>query len=370
MLADRDRFEAYRKAIATAVRPGDVVLELGCGPGVFALLACQAGARRVYAVDSEEIAQFARELAAVNSFADRMVFIQSDSRRTQLPERANVIVSDIRGSLPFFGRAIASLEDARTRLLAPGGRLIPQRDTLKAAIIAAGDFYSKLVSPWRNSTPQLDLSRGLPLVINGFYSSHFKCDQLLTEPQDWAVLDYSAGAKAGAAADLNFCMIRGGTAHGICLWFETVLLDGIGYSTGPDSPKTIYGQVFLPWMEAVSVQQGQHIFVSLRADLVGEEYVWRWETRISEDGGVSRCFRQSTFQGANLTPQLLRRRAADFVPVLSEDGKADRWLLQAMDGTASLQQIAQAAAERFPGVFRRWEDALGRAADLARQFSR
>jgi protein arginine N-methyltransferase 1 len=163
---------------------------------------------------------------------------------------------------------------------------------------------------------------------------------------------------------------RTGTAHGICLWFEAQLLEGITYSSGPGSSKTIYGQVFLPWLEAVPVQEGQRICISLQANLVGEEYVWRWETKMNRPGDAPLQFRQSTFQGANLTPQALRRRAADFVPSLSEDGLADRWLLQAMDGNTSLQQMAQAAAERFPSLFPRWEDALHRAAELARQFSR
>jgi type I protein arginine methyltransferase len=371
MIGDRARFEAYSKAIAKAVRPGDVVMEIGCGPGVFALLASRASARRVYAVDSEEIVHFARELAAANGFAERMEFIESDSRKTHLPERVNVIVSDIRGSVPFFGHAIASLEDARQRLLAPGGRLIPQRDTLKAAVIEASDFYSKLVSPWLRSVSALNLSSSLPLLLNGSYSGHFDSDQLLTDPQSWAVLDYLSGAKACAAADLNFAVTRAGTAHGLCLWFETELLDGIGYSSGPGSQKTIYGQVFLPWLEAVPVQQGNKIFVRLQADLVGGEYVWRWETNICGDAHHgTRHFQQSTFQGANFTPQLLRRRAADFVPSLSEEGRANRWLLQAMDGTASLQEMAHAAAEQFPAIFPRWEDALHRAAELARQFSR
>jgi hypothetical protein len=110
--------------------------------------------------------------------------------------------------------------------------------------------------------------------------------------------------------------------------------------------------------------------VTFNADLVGHDYIWRWETRISRHGHAPLHFRQSTFQGANFTPQALRRRAADFVPSLSEDGLADRWLLQAMDGKTSLQQIAQAAAERFPSLFPHWEDALHRAAELARQFSR
>src|SRR6266404_3137713 len=226
MLADGERFAAYRTAIAQAVQPGDVVLEIGCGLGVFALLACQAGARKVYAIDSEEIVHFARDLAVANGFSEPMEFIQSDSRKVQLPERVNVIISDIRGSLPLFGHAIASLEDARQRLLAPGGRLIPQRDTLKAAVIEADDFYSKLVSPWAKSIPSLELSPALPLLLNGSYTSHFNREQLLTEAQTWAVLDYSDGAKASPAANLDFSVIRAGTAHGICLWFDAELLEG------------------------------------------------------------------------------------------------------------------------------------------------
>src|SRR5258706_15449744 len=144
MIADSSRLEAYKKAIAKAVQPGDSVLEIGCGPGALALLACQAGARRVYAIDSEEIVHFARELAVDNGFAYRMESIQSDSRKVQFPEHVNVIISDVRGSLPLFDHAIASIEDARQRFLAAGGRVIPQRDILKAAVIEAVDFYSKL----------------------------------------------------------------------------------------------------------------------------------------------------------------------------------------------------------------------------------
>jgi len=371
MIADRERFAAYSKAIAKAVRPGDVVLEIGCGPGIFALLACQAGARKVYAIDSEEIVHFAREIAAANGFAERTEFIQSDSRKLQLPERADLIVSDLRGSLPFFGHAIASIEDARQRLLAPRGRLIPHRDMLKAAVIDASEFYSELVAPWLKSSSGLNLSSAAPLLLNASYSSHFNREHLLTEGQTWAVLDYSVGGKACAAADLNFSASRAGTAHGVCLWFETELVDGIGYSSGPGSQKTVYGQVLLPWLEAVPVRQGQKILLSLQVNLVGEEYVWRWKTEICGDtNGPGRCFNQSTFQGANFTPQTLRRRTADFIPSLSEEGQADRWLLQAMDGKTSLQQLAQAAAERFPKIFPRWEDALHRAAELADRFSR
>lgn len=370
MIADRQRLEAYCKAIASAVRPGTAVLEVGCGPGVFGLLASQMGARKIYAIESEEIIHFARDLSIVNGLGDRIEFVNDDSRKVELPERVDVIVMDVRGSLPFFSHAISTINDARKRFLAPGGRLIPAREALKAAIIEAADFYSGLVDPWQQSVPSLNLSPALPLMLNGSYGGHFSSDQLLTAGQTWAVLDYCRGANENAIADLDFSVVRSGTAHGLCLWFDTELIDGIGYSSGPGPHKTIYGQVFLPFLEAVSVQSGQRIVVRLKANLVGDDYIWEWETKVYANATIHRHFVQSTFYGATFTPQSLRCRAADFVPVLSEEGNADRWLLQAMDGKTSLQDIAQKAAQQFPAIFPRWENALSLAADLARRFSR
>ena len=371
MIADAGRFGAYAKAIAAAVRPGDAVAEIGCGPAAFSLLACRAGARRVYAIESDDSIHFARQLASANGFADRIEFFQSDSRKTELPERVNVIVSDIRGVLPLYGHAIPSLEDARVRLLAAGGIMIPQRDTLKAAVIEADEFYSRLVAPWRKSVPGVDLSPVLSLILNQSYNSAFKKDQLLTQAQDWGLVDYTAGAPPRVAAELNFQATRDGTAHGVCLWFETKLFEGIGYSSGPESAGSVYGQFFLPWLEPVAVEKDRRIHIELHADLVGQDYIWRWETRFSAAARRAALhFRQSTFQGANFSPHALRCQAVDYAPMLSEAGQADLWMLQRMDGIASLQTVAQSAAEKFPRLFSSWREAFRRAADLSRQFSR
>lgn len=371
MIADAGRFGAYAKAIAATVRPGDTVAEIGCGPGVFSLLACRAGARRVFAIESDDSIQFARQLAAANGFADRIEFFQSDSRKTDFPERVNVIVSDIRGVLPLYDHAVPALEDARQRLLSAGGIMIPQHDTLKAAVIEAGEYYSRLTSPWRKSLLGVDLSPCVSFILNQFYSSSFKDEQLLTQPQNWGLLDYTVGISPRVTAELDFQAARAGTAHGVCLWFETTLFEGIGFSSGPGGAGTIYGQLFLPWLEPVKVEKGQKIRLGLHADLVGQDYIWRWETWISASTGQPELhFQQSTFQGTNFSPHSLRRQAVDYVPTLSEAGQADLWMLERMDGSATLEKIAQSASEKFPRLFSSWREALQRAADLSREFSR
>ena len=52
ILADSERIEAFDLAIGEAVRPHDVVVDLGCGVGTFAVFAARAGARRVFGVES------------------------------------------------------------------------------------------------------------------------------------------------------------------------------------------------------------------------------------------------------------------------------------------------------------------------------
>ena len=370
MIGDKLRFPPYAEAIARAVRPGDVVLDLGSGPGVFALLACRAGARRVFAIDLDGVVDFGRQLASANRSEAKIEFLRGDSRRMHLPEKANVIVADLRGTLPFFKQAIVSLEDARRRFLADGGKLIPQKDFLCAALVEDREYYESMSGPWAHSNG-LDLSAALPLVLNGVYSRQLKPAQMLSRERRWCTLDYAAGASCSGSGTLTFTAERSGTAHGIGLWFETCLLGGIGFSTIPAATESVYGQGFLPWLEPVALETGEEIRVELHADPVGGDYVWRWETWIAgRQGRDAKHFRQSTFFGAGLSPSALRKRSADFVPTLSEAGQAERWILQAMDGNTPLQEIAVRAAAQFPHVFARVEDAFSKVGELTERLSR
>jgi protein arginine N-methyltransferase 1 len=371
MIADSARFTAYADAIQRAVHPGDVVVDLGCGPGIFALLACRAGAKRVHAIDAGEVIHFARKLAAANGFADRVEFFHGDSRKLELAERANVIVSDVRGALPLFGDALPSIADARERFLIKDGVQIPRRDTIYAAILETPDYYKRVASPWKDAGRRLELTVALPMVLNSVYKVRSQMSQLMTEPLRWCELDYTAHVNTRASAKLQFRATRSGTAHGITAWFQTELFGDIGFSSAPGNMGTVYGQGFLPWLEPVALEAGEEIEVALHADPVSGDYVWRWDAKIpAHKGRPEKNFQQSTFLGAQFTSETLRRHALDHVPVLSPSGLVERWILQAMDGSTPLQEIARVAAERFPDVFRVQDDAFRRVSALAEKFSR
>ena len=97
--------------------------------------------KRKFTFEPSGVIELAREIAAANGFADRIEFISKKSTESSLPERVNTIVSDVRGILPFFDQGLVSVIDARDRFLVPGGRMIPQCDTVWIAGVHAPEVY-------------------------------------------------------------------------------------------------------------------------------------------------------------------------------------------------------------------------------------
>ena len=283
-------------------------MDLGCGPGVFALLACKLGARRVYAVEPNNVMGLAREAAVANGFADRIEFFEKLSTEITLPEPATIIVSDLRGVLPFFEQNIQSIIDARTRLLARGGVLISRHDILWAAVVEAPEQYAELVNPWQNQF-DLDLSAGTRFITNNWRKTHIKPDQFLAEPVCWNTIDYYEVDDCDARGEISWRAARNGTAHGFAVWFDSELVDDIRFSNHPAAPLMIYGQGFFPFSHPVLVSEGDRIDLRLTANFVQDNYVWRWDTEFTDEERVKASFKQSTFYGAPLSTTQLRKSA-------------------------------------------------------------
>ena len=372
MIDDSVRTDAYAQSLRQAVRPGTAVLDIGTGTGILALLACKFGARRVYAIEPSDIIQVARETAAANGFADRIEFIQVLSSRVTLPEAVDVIVSDIHGVLPMQRQSLLSIIDARERFLAPGGTLIPQSETMWAAVVEAPKLYSRHTSPWDDNKYGFDMRPAKRIVTNSWRSGRVKPEQLLVEPQCWATLDYHNLESPDVSGRVTWTTTAAGTAHGLSVWFDSKLAEGVAFSNAPAEPETIFGNAFFPWTEPVNLAVGDQVSVSLGAKMVGEQYVWRWETRVLGSGDpkqVKAEYQQSTFFGAPISPAQLRKRATGYVPTLNEEAKIDLLILESMDGTTPLEEIARRLTVEFPVRFGDWNDALARVGELSLKHS-
>ena len=106
--SDRVRLDAYRCALTKAIRSGNTVLDLGAGPCLLGLWACQCGAGRVIAVDADSSLNLGKEIVQASGFLPQFEFLSDYSTNIQNPFRCDVVVSDLRDVLPLFGQHIRS----------------------------------------------------------------------------------------------------------------------------------------------------------------------------------------------------------------------------------------------------------------------
>jgi type I protein arginine methyltransferase len=371
MIADRTRMQAYATALRDAVRPDSTVLDIGAGTGIMTLLACQYGARRVYAVEPSDAVALARETVRANGFSDRVLFFQALSTAITLPERADIAVADVRGVLPAFQGSLATLIDARERLLAPGGTLIPRADRLFAALLEDQKRFDEHVGIWESRPFGVDLHLASAYAVNKWAKARVTAEKLLSAPRPCAVLDYRALESPNFRGRANLTASRDGIAHGLLLWFDAELSADVSFSNAPGAPDLIYGQAYLPWPRAVSVRAGDTTALQVRADAVGDDYIWSWDCSIhlgrESNGPIS--FSQSGFFSEPLAAEKLRRTADAHVPTLNEDGQVDLFILQRMNGGQSLGEIAEELQAAFPQRFREVRTALTRAGVLSKTHS-
>ncbi len=170
----------------------------------------------------------------------------------------------------------------------------------------------------------------------------------------------------------GWTVVRSGTAHGFVAWFDTVLTEDVGFSNAPGGGPLLYGNVFFTWQEPVAVACDDAIAVSLLANLLGDDYIWRWNSRVMDSPGTAEPrteFSQSSFVGPPALERL-RRGAAGYVPVLNGREEVDRFILDHIDGKRSLRDISETVASHFPTEFSTWEVAMEAVGELARRYSR
>ncbi len=351
MLADTRRLAAYSSALEAAITPGCTVLEIGCGPGVFAVHAARLGAGHVFAIEPDDVIALGPPLAARHDVGDRVTFLQTTSQLFEPSKPVDLVFSDLRGILPLFQTHLPSVIDARERLLAPEGVLLPRKDTLRAAAVTAEDAFEQRAGIWNQGPMGLDLSAGWELEQNRPSKVVLPASACLTASEFLAELDYKTISGPNVEARVTLRVNRAGTVHGVLVWFDTKLFHEIGFSCAPGDGGLIYGQMFFPFPEPVALVAGADITFRLDGHLAYGDYVWRWRVAIRSMGDEIRKFDQGSFWAAPLSIAAMRRRATDHRPTLSDSGAMKAFVLERMDGDQTLETIAGALYLRFEAQF-------------------
>jgi len=276
MLQDRIRTEGYKRAIEAVVRPGDRVLDFGCGTGILSFFAARAGASAVYAVDRSPMIRTAQDLARANGIPN-IRFFKGEGGAVELPTKVDVIVSEFMGHFVFHEQMLPPLLDLRDRWLAPGGRIIPSRVGLHAGLIGDGRG-AKDRAFFRKPQYGVDFTAVEDWPFFETTTGDLEAGQLLFDPVPLAELDLlSIGAPPET---LRGELTPPGDAEvfALCGWFDTELADGIGFGTGPADPPTHWAQVVFPLVRPFRARAGKPIRLSFSPIYrdPDDAAVWRW----------------------------------------------------------------------------------------------
>jgi len=270
MLFDEERVGKYSEAIRRVVKKGDIVADIGTGTGLLAFLCLEAGAARVHAIERSTAVRWAKLLAEKNGFADRIVFHHQDSRLYDLPEKVNVVVSELIGHIAFEEGMVESLFDAKERFLIPSGVIIPERVQLRVAVVEENEIYPKYIECWR-TIKGIDYSLLREEAVKACYITAMSDRNLLSEPETFFTVDFCKDEKPILRGTKIFSALRFGLVNGIFLWFDAILAPEIRLSSGPWT-RTHWKQCFAPIATPIAVNAGDKISVEIDMQLRTKEY--------------------------------------------------------------------------------------------------
>ncbi|MES2337342.1 MAG: 50S ribosomal protein L11 methyltransferase [Pseudomonadota bacterium] len=237
MLHDAARNRAYVSAIEAAVRPGMLVLEIGTGAGLLALVAARAGARVVTCEANPAVAAAAREIVARNGYADRITVVakQSDglSVGDELDRPADLLVSEIFGDTLFGEGIVAAIADAKARLLKPGAPILPPRAELRCALV---DALARPRSAPLNDVEGFDLSpfELLARPIGRRIRAEQNQPVVVRSPAHSALaVDFDTAKPFGRTRETVVLESTGGRVDAVALWMRIDFGGGIVLESDP-----------------------------------------------------------------------------------------------------------------------------------------
>ncbi len=347
MIADVRRTGAYVRALRKMVTPESVVLDLGAGFGYFAVLAATLGARRAYAIETNDAIGLGPALARANGVADRVSFFQGDSRQVVLDERANLLVEDVRGILPLHAERITLLCDARERLLTADARAVARRDHLWAAPARHASSLQRSLETTGADTYGVDL-RGLRShVVDDARRRRPAPDELLLPGASLGVVDLLTVTDPRFEGTARWTSPTAATVDGFVLWFDAELAEGEWFSTRPGPEQTIHGCLSLPLRAPLQVPAGAELALRFCGVPVSREYTWTWECTVSGSSEPSvQTPRQSSFGGLALTPARLAAMSELHQPSLGLEGFRLRAAIALLEAQRTSGEVAAAMASQ------------------------
>jgi hypothetical protein len=248
-----------------------VVLDVGCGTGILSIFAVDAGARKVYAVDASDIADYARQIVAANGLSGKIEVLKGKVEDVALPEKVDVIISEWMGYFLLYESMLQSVLVARDRFLKPGGSLWPESARLLAVPFMDAETFEDRVLFWRKVYGR-DFSALMPLAKQSAFGDALT-DTLGPEHEmalrsevvhSFDLRTLAPDAVLPFASEVRFASAVSEECHGVCFWFDVTFPGGRVLSTAPSAHYTHWMQTLFYFDDPIPLRQDQLLRVAVR----------------------------------------------------------------------------------------------------------
>jgi tetratricopeptide (TPR) repeat protein len=270
MINDAERNDAYEAALRRAVKPGDIVLEIGTGSGLVAMMAARAGAEKVITCEIlPALADAARDTVAQNGYADKITVITKKSTQLEvgqdLPEKADVFVSELVNIGMLAPNMLQILAHARRNLVKPGAAIIPAAARVHAALLECPMLAA--INPVATISG-FDMSN-----FDRFRSPAYAQIDLAADPHrllsaifDLLDFDFRIDMPNRASRKLVVPVTEDGTLHGIAFWFDLYLDDTAIYQSSSAARSNHWKQATEFFKQPVAVKAGDEFHLEVGYD--------------------------------------------------------------------------------------------------------
>ena len=250
MTNDRRRNHSYKVAINQLVRD-KVVVEIGTGKDAILSRFCvEAGAKKVYAIEvSEEAYHQAKANIKNLELSDKITLIKGDAVQVNLPELADVCVSEIMGTIAGSEGVAAILNDSR-KFLKEDGVMIPFKGITKIAAAYLPDELldnPKFTELTAYYTEQVFETVGYPFDLR-LCVKNFPKSNIVSNVEIFEQLDFTEVIAPEYTHEVSFTINQDTRMNGFLLWLnlETIQEEIIDVVEHEYSWLPVYFPVFSP----------------------------------------------------------------------------------------------------------------------------
>ncbi|XP_022109030.1 protein arginine N-methyltransferase 6-like [Acanthaster planci] len=274
MVRDEARTQGYRQAImqCSDLIKGKVVVDIGCGTGILSCFCAKAGARKVYGIDASSIIEQAKQVVRENNLESVVELINGKAEVVDLPEKADILVSEWMGNFLFFEGMLNSVVVARDRFLKKGGLILPGKCTLFVSPVDCRKLYERRIDFWSSTKKTYDLSMECMIpfakkcLLGSVRREDIPSESVIGPAQPLYDLDVNTVTLKGldlVKGDFQVTCDRSTSLTGFATWFDAYFeapgKDTKVLSTSPFSTRTHWNQAVLYRDEGIPVKKGDVI---------------------------------------------------------------------------------------------------------------